>query len=301
MRMPVPRPIPVALATLLAACGGPSAPPVTDAPKALVSGGSEVPMEHLYQMPTPNELFHIVREMAGEGQKRMMNPSVNVDRYVTLPARALNFGVYATDMVYASSFKLTSEVARYYLTCRKLGDELGLSNAFNDADFVRLERNVARGDSMDVISNEAYYRVYQRMQDDRMGPTLSLVLAGGWVESMHLVMSQVIHFDPADPLVARVAEQKVSLEHLIDMMDTFGQDSLMGPTRMQLAEIRAIYDELNVRRTPHPGTSPSGRMVLGDDITVSMNAEKFAELDKAIQALRAAIIRTEDRPRTPDA
>ncbi|MBS1582722.1 MAG: hypothetical protein JST66_11030 [Bacteroidetes bacterium] len=301
MRLPVSRPIPVALATLLAACGGPARPPVDDAPKAPVIGSSEAPTEHLYQMPTPNELFHIVREMAGEGQKRMMNPSVNVDRYVTLPARALNFGVYATDMVYASSFRLTSEVARYYLTCKKLGDELGLSSAFDDADFVRLERNVARGDSMDVISNEAYYRVYQRMQDDRMGPTLSLVLAGGWVESMHLVMSQVIHFDPADPLVARVAEQKASLEHLIDLMDAFGQDPLVEPTRMQLAGIRAIYDELNVRRTPHPGTSPSGRMVLGDDITVSMDAEKFAELDQAVRTLREAIIRPEDRPRTPNA
>ena len=39
------------------------------------------------------------------------------------------------------------------------------------------------GDSLEVISNEAYFRAYQKLQDEEMGPTLALVLAGGWVEA----------------------------------------------------------------------------------------------------------------------
>src|SRR5690606_23389042 len=164
-----------------------------------------------------NELFQIVRTMSGEGQKRMMSPAKNVERYATRQKKALNFGVYATDLVYASTYKITSEVVRYYLTCKKLGDALGLAGSFSDADFVRLERNLTHGDSLDVISNEAYERAYRRMQDERMGPTLALVLAGGWVESMHLVARQVLHFDAGDPLVIRVAEQKTSLDHLTEI------------------------------------------------------------------------------------
>ncbi|MCB0794140.1 MAG: hypothetical protein KDB88_05340 [Flavobacteriales bacterium] len=279
----------------LASCGG-GTPSVEEAPKEklVIGDASAGPGASLYQMPTPNELFSIVRTMAGEGQKRMMNPANNADRYVSLSARAFNFGVCATDLVYASYFKLNVEVVRYYLTVKKLGDRLGLGAAFSDADFVRLEANLARGDSLEVISNEAYYRAYTRMQDEDMGPTLALVLAGGWVESMHLVMQQIGRFDPNDMLVARVAEQKVSLEHLIEMMAPHSEDPNVGPVRVSLIGLRDIYDRTTVKRTPHEGLSRSGRMVLGDDVTVEMTEEIYLDLVQAVEEFRAGMVAPED-------
>ncbi len=95
--------------------------PTDDAGPGLVIGGdgTEDTVASIYQMPTPNELFNLVRDLAGEGQKRMLNPASNVDRYVSLKSRAFNFGVYSTDLVYASYFKLNVEVARYYLTMQE--------------------------------------------------------------------------------------------------------------------------------------------------------------------------------------
>jgi hypothetical protein len=289
----------LALVGVLASCSSPADKPETK-PDTLVIGGFDASEQtaNLYEMPTPNELFQIVREMSGEGQKRMMSSAKEVDRYVTTQKRALNFGVYATDLVYASSYKITSEVVRYYLTCKKLGDELGLSGSFSDGDFTRLERNLTRGDSLDVISNDAYERAYRKMQDDQMGPTLSLVLAGGWVESMHLVMRQVLHFDAADPLVMRVAEQKVSLDHLIDMMEAYKNDPNVASVREELIQLRDIYDQFPVIRTAHNGASPSGRMVLGDDVTIVLSPEGFEKLDTAVEALRDRIISPEDRTGT---
>ncbi len=292
--------VPIALAGLLASCSSPAEKP-KDKPDTLVIGGYDASGQtaNLYEMPTPNELFQIVREMSGEGQKRMMSPAKEVDRYVTTPKRALNFGVYATDLVYASSYKITSEVVRYYLTCKKLGDELGLSGSFSDGDFTRLERNLTHGDSLDVISNDAYERAYRKMQDDQMGPTLSMVVAGGWVESMHLVMRQVLHFDPADPLVVRVAEQKVSLDHLIDMREAYKSDASVTAMRDQLIKIRDIYDQFPVVRSEHKGASPSGRQVLGDDITIILTPEGFDQLSSAVEALREQIIQPEDQSAAP--
>lgn len=286
----------IAVAGILASCSSPAEKPEAKQ-DTLVIGGYDASEQtaNLYQMPTPNELFQIVREMSGEGQKRMMSPAKEVDRYVTTPKRALNFGVYATDLVYASSYKITSEVVRYYLTCKKLGDELGLSGSFSDMDFVRLERNLTHGDSLDVISNDAYERAYRRMQDDQMGPTLSMVVAGGWVESMHLVMRQVLHFDAADPLVVRVAEQKVSLDHLIDLMEAYKNDTNVAAMRDELVKLRDIYDQFPVIRSEHKGASPSGRMVLGDDVTIILTPEGFDQLSTAVEALRENIIKPEDQ------
>jgi len=284
----------LSLCSALAACGG--ADTVDKAP-ALVIGGEDAGASpaSLYQMPTPNELFSLVKEMAGEGHKRMLNPSSNADRYVTLRARAFNFGVYSTDLVYASCFKLNVEVARYYLTTKKLAESLGITGAFTDNDFVRLEGNLTRGDSLEVISNDGYMAAYAKLQEEAMGPTLAIVLAGGWVESMHLVMRQIEAFGKNEALMTRVAEQKVTLEHLLLLMGAYESDPEVAGLYKELVTIRDIYDQVNVKRVAHEGASTSGRMVLGDDIQMDLTAEKYNELVQAVDRLRAAWTAVEDK------
>lgn len=285
-----------ALWLVLASCG--STPDDTQPGMRLVIGDSATAAPtSLYQMPTPNELFGLVREMAGEGQKRLMNPATSADDYATAAKRAMNFGVYSTDLIYASYFDLNVEVVRYYLAVKKLGDQLGITAAFDQKDFSRLETNVTRrnNDSIQILSDEAYYKAYQRLQDEDMGPALALVLAGGWVESMHLVMQQVNEFKEGDPLVRRVAEQKFTLEHLIDMTSAQATDSTVAPVRRQLMALRDVYDRFPVARAPHTGKTGSGRMILGDDVTVTVSEEHFLALKDAVEALREQMVRTESQ------
>jgi len=280
----------------LASCGGAGDAPGTEEERTLVIGDGTSAQGHtLYQMPTPNELFVLVRDMAGEGHRKLLNPAANVDKYATRSARALNFGVYSTDLIYASYFKLNVEVARYYITTKKLASGLGLSSAFTDADFVRLESNLTRGDSLEVISNQAYQRAYEKLQSEDMGPTLSLVLAGGWVESMYLVVRQIEAFGESPALLARVAEQKVTLEHLVTLMDPHATEPEVAAIHKELKSVLDIYDLVNMKRVPHRSTNVSGRMVLGDDVEIDLTADKYAELVKAVDALRARITTLEDR------
>jgi hypothetical protein len=281
---------------LITACGGGKKEDTgTEAPSLVIGAdANDPPPNSIYQMPTPNELFEVVRVMDGEGRKSAMSPASNADRYVTLNARALNFGVYATDMVYASNFRIISEITRYYLACKKLGDELGLNNAFSADIVTRLDRNVTHGDSLDIISNDAYYRAYEKMQDEKMGPVLALSLAGGWIESMHLVMDKIETYDGKSPLIERVTDQKLGLEHLIEMMDKYISDPGVAQMKSKLLGLRDIYDQLNVQRMKHEGTSPSGRMVLGDDVTVTMTEEKYKDLRSAVERIREEIIRGEN-------
>jgi len=286
----------ILLAALVTSCGG-DPKPTNDAGPGLVIGGdgTEATVASIYQMPTPNELFNLVRDLAGEGQKRMLNPAGNVDRYVSLQGRAFNFGVYSTDLVFASYFKMNVEVARYYLTCKKLADGLGIASAFSDADFVRLEANLTRGDSLELISNDAYTKAYTKLQDEKMGPVLSLVLAGGWVESMHLLFRQIDGAGNNPNLMARVGEQKVTLEHLLDMMEPQAGDADVANTMMELTAIRDIYDQVNVKRVAPQGASTSGRMVLGDDVQMALTSEKYQARVDAVEDLRTRMTAPEDK------
>lgn len=285
-------------ALLVTSCGGGNEPAKDKGPDLVIGGeGTEESVSSIYQMPTPNELFGLVREMAGAGIKQMLNPTANVDKYASLKSRAFNFGVYSTDLVYASYFKLNVEVARYYLTSKKLADGLGVASAFSDADFVRLEANLTRGDSdsLEIISNDAYAKAYAKMEDEKMGSTLAIVLAGGWVESMHLLLRQVEGAGKAKGLMVRLGEQKVTLEHLIEMMEPHSSDPEVASMMKDLVVIRDVYDQVDVKRVAHQGASTSGRMVLGDDMEVELTDDKYNALAKAVDELRARMTAPEDK------
>jgi hypothetical protein len=91
----------------------------------------------------------------------------------------------------------------------------------------------------------------EKLQNEKMGPTLSLVLAGGWIESMHLVIRQIEAFGESAPLMVRVAEQKVTLEHLLQLMEPYSATPELASIHAELVAIRDIYDRVNVKRTPH--------------------------------------------------
>ena len=288
--------IAVAIGALsLLSCGGGNADQPAGTEERLTIGADEsaAMSASLYQMPTPNELFSLVRNLMGEGDKKLMSNTADADRYATLNKRALNFGVYATDLVYASQFNRV-EVARYYLTVKKLGDDLGLSTVFDAAIQKRLDKNVAQGDSLELISNEAYYKAYEKLQDEDMGPALALVLAGGWVESMHLVMRKAGATGTAPQLMQRVADQKFTLEHLIELMEEYKDDAGVAAMQEQMKGVRDIYDGMEMKREAAQGKSASGRMLLGDNVSVSMTPESYKQLEQAVETIRAGIVQPED-------
>ena len=296
MMIPKTLSIPLAIGVLaVASCGGGGTEGSAKPEERLTIGDPESAAlsASLYQMPTPNELFSLVRNLMGEGDKKLMSSTENADRYVTLNKRALNFGVYATDLVYASQFNRV-EVARYYLTVKKLGDELGLSSVFDAAIQKRLDKNVSHGDSLETISNEAYYKAYEKLQDENMGSALAMVLAGGWVESMHLVMQKAAVTGSSSELMQRVADQKFTLEHLLKLMEEHTDDQAVAALHVQMAAIRTVYDNLEVKRESVQGKSPSGRMVLGDKTSVTLTPEHYKQLELAVETLRAAIVAPED-------
>ena len=75
------------MALLFTACGGAGSetPETSSEQTDLVIGGDEnaTGSSAMYQMPTPNELFVLVRDLAGEGHKRMIIASHGSDIFFT--------------------------------------------------------------------------------------------------------------------------------------------------------------------------------------------------------------------------
>lgn len=279
-----------AISTLMFACGDGDTPeevqvvadPIESKQKADEEGVS------YYLVPTPNELFGLISDHEELDPNAALNSVENRKQYIDVHSRALNFGIYATDLIYVSRLQNSIEVVRYFITVKKLSEEMGISSAFEDPVFRQLESDITAGDSLDLISLEAYYHAYDALEQNEKGSELALLVTGGWIESIYLTIGARDTFELNGDVERRIAEQKYTLDNLIDLNEQNGNDAAG-----MLERIRSIYDQMPIEDVPNDEKSASGRMILGGQDQIRMNREQYYALKEVISEIRAEITMNE--------
>jgi len=196
-----------------------------------------------YSVPTPNELFEIIKLQGGEQQMNLVNPLENSENYIELKSKAINFGVYSADVAYLSCFGIGTDFLKYFSKIEELGEELGISGAF-DADVMdRIEDNEGDSDSLFMLSNETYYDSYFYLEENDKGVELSLIMAGGYVESLYIICNLVETYSDNDPIVRKVGDQKLVLENLIDFISVYAEDGSVSEVIDDMLDLSLVFEE----------------------------------------------------------
>ena len=94
----------IAMASFIVSCGGD-----TDDDINLISEDDTTQTNIItddgtieYAVPTPNELFEIIKLQGGQQKVGVVNSLDKKDNYVELKDKAMNFGVYSADLAYMS-------------------------------------------------------------------------------------------------------------------------------------------------------------------------------------------------------
>ena len=100
------------------------------------------------RVPSPVESASLLRKAGASYDMTILNPIENVSGYETIKAKALNLGIYSTDLSYASMFEQTQEIMVYSSCAKKLSDGLGITEAYDEKTLERIENNLADKDSI---------------------------------------------------------------------------------------------------------------------------------------------------------
>ncbi len=249
-----------------------------------------------YQVPTPNELFAVLKYANIKYDNNVVNDITNVNSYSTKSAKALNFGVYAADLAYASSLGSANAASDYFETIKILSADLGVENALDEAIMSRIQNNMeaANGDSLFYLSNETYYKAYSYLEQNDRADVLGMIVMGGWVEGLNIMLN-VAEFEEGSELCSRIADQKLTMSNLIVFTTRLQNDDINDI----LSEMTSIEDLLNSLEyvTSEEDLSTTVEDDHGQDVVVlgggdilTINAEQHAELKKLVSELRTSII-----------
>src|SRR5690606_404148 len=116
-----------ALLLVLASCGGPEKVPDSSLADTTTTQNTGQSVEAYFQVPLPGELFSTLKRLGVKARPGMLNAPENITKYTSSKQKALNFGVYSSDLFYASSFDQKADVLRYFNNLKSLGEDLGIS------------------------------------------------------------------------------------------------------------------------------------------------------------------------------
>ncbi len=247
--------------------------------------GSDEPQEFI-SIPSPDEMFSFMKAVGGAGKSttHLNNPD-NYKNYIDTKSKALNFGIYATDFLYCSTFDYGAEGLKYFVNVKKLGDELGISGAISESTAERIKMNIGKTDSLSSISNTLYYSAIEELEKSDKASVLSLVIVGGWIESVNLVVNMIKKFDAKNPAIERIAEQKYTLDNLIAYLDKYKTDENVASVLGQLNELKGAFDQLKEESTSGTVTAKDGKKVLGGGTTITITEEQYKAIAEKVKSI----------------
>ena len=297
--MLVPNKFPISLTLcfgiLLASCGGGSDRAVQgtdtvqedadDGARVLAVGGQ------VFSIPSPVETALAIRKAGLPYQKEFSTPLEKGETATGKVAQALLLGMFGADMAYVTVHGDGQRALATMQAIEKLSAKLELSNAFDRELVERFKANVGAEDSLLRFSGMAFRAADQYLKTNERDDVSALVLAGGWVASMHLTLS-----DPGamgSPVLRdRVGDQQATVAGLLELLNSTDRD---GQHTELIKALKDVREDLNaVTRTysfEQPVTDAASRTTfINSKTSVNIPEERLEAIKAKVAALRNMIL-----------
>lgn len=282
----------ISLAFMLASCEtGNSGTEADMSIKSDSTGASDTTIKKIiHSIPSPMLMADLIRESGSEFDNSVLNKTENAKNYALETKKAINLGVYGADLSYASIFDQRQVSMNYMAAAQKLARDLGVDGVLQDDLLERLNNNQSNRDSLLNIVSEAYADLNDYLKDNNRQSISALVVAGGWMEGLYLATHHASKNGNA-ALKQRVAEQKYSLDRLIELCDQYKNDPAMKETISDLNAIKELFSNVQMAAAPAThNTDSDGTMVIGGGNTFTISDADLQAISKRISEIRSRYI-----------
>ncbi|MCW3076157.1 MAG: hypothetical protein JWO32_766 [Bacteroidetes bacterium] len=172
-------------------------------------------------MPDRKAILKLIEDQKIEYNSDYLNDPTSVSKYNVEFTKAANLGIYGSDLTIASSFEQTQE-SMVFLSCvNLLAGNLGVSNAFDQKMFDRMEANKQNKDSTMEVVTGAFKKADEILKSNNRPATSSVILAGAWIEGLY-VSCKIAESVRSEEIVKTILEQKESLHNLVILLEQSG-------------------------------------------------------------------------------
>ncbi|MDH5380325.1 MAG: hypothetical protein OEW75_05720 [Cyclobacteriaceae bacterium] len=291
----------ITLILIITSCGGkkPSEDDflksIDEAPVVESTVDQEMINAILQQIPSPLEISLMLKESGLNYNSDLLNSPDNRVNYNTNFQKAINLGIYGTDLGYTNIYEQNQDGLEFMAAIKDMADGLSIGQFFDIETIGKLASNSQNLDSLLLITTQNFNSINAYLQNQGRSNLSVLLLMGGWLEAMHITC-QVANKVPDNKLLKEaIGEQQVVTESLKLLMDLYGEDPSMKGLKEDLDPLWAEFE--NVVITIEKGETTyevvDGIMIINDNSTSSIviSDETFKNITTRLNEIRSKIIR----------
>jgi hypothetical protein len=255
----------------------------------------EVIGDILQGIPAPLEISVLLKESGKRYNGGYLNSPDNLSKYNSNYKRALNLGVYGTDLGYTNIYEQNQDGIKYMATIKELADGLNIGQFFEVETIGRLATNSKNLDSLLLITTQNFNSINHYLQTQSRANLSVLLLTGGWLEALHIVCEVAKASPDNKELQETVGEQKVILENIMLLLSFYkDSDPNMASLLTDMQELKKSFDKVNITYTYKESTFEivDGVMVIKDNSTstIDITPKDVADISSITQSIRTKII-----------
>lgn len=267
------------LALFLTACGSGKKPDEQaflnslDSAKSGPTIDEEVINSILQQIPSPLEISVLLKESGTKYNASMLNTPDNLSKYNSNYKKALNLGVFGTDLGYTNIYEQNQDGIKYLSSIKSLADGLNIGQFFDIETIGRLATNSKNLDSLLLITTQNFNSINHYLQTQSRANLSVLLLIGGWVEAMQITCQVAAKDMKNKELQEKIGEQKIILEQIVLLLSFYKDDANMASLLNDMNELKVAFDKINITYTYKESTMEiiDGVAVIKDNSSTTIN------------------------------
>ncbi len=224
----------------------------------------------LESIPQPLEISVLLKQSGKKYNSSLLNSPDYTTKYNSNYKRALNLGIYGTDLGYTNIYEQNQDGVKYMSAIKEMADGLNIGRFFDIETIGRLATNSKNLDSLLLITTQNFNDINHFLQSQNRSNLSVLLLTGGWLEALHIT-SEVAAGSPENAeLKETIGSQKVILDNLVQLLNFYKtSDQNMAALLTDLEELKRAYDKVKITYTYKEPTFEvvDGVMMIKDNST----------------------------------
>lgn len=245
----------------------------------------------VFSIPSPIQTAYLIKGAGVTYNKDILNVPSKVTGYSTNFKKAVNLGIYGADLGYVTLYDQTQDAISFLTAVKTLGDDLGVSSAFDMELVERFEKNIGNQDSVLSLVSEAYKSSDKYLKNNDQNHIGALVLAGGWVESLYFTTNSA-EMTSNKEIINRVGEQKNTVYNLIKLLTPYYDQPEFSTLVDDLMELNDIFEKVEITYTFVEPTVDVAKKTttINSTTTVNISPEVLKQITEKIGKIRAELI-----------
>jgi hypothetical protein len=196
------------------------------------------------EFPSPFAVTELINK-AGAGYIIDISNSVdNASKYITVPSRALNLGIYGADLSYAVTYNKKQETMNYLKASQTLLSSLEIKTNYDENFRKKVDANITQKDTLKNMFAGQFSLTYNELNKADRTNISAMMIAGATVEGIYLAAQLTDMASNKTELKKTLTQQKESVSKLVALLKLYKNDSDVQAITPKIEELKVVFDSI---------------------------------------------------------